>query len=283
MPADMIPLATELFTATESAHLLRSFLRAEAGSTRTRLSLMLHHSLHRSALRLAATGEVGGDDPWLDAIASQIAKDAADQVFVRWGRSTVVDDNTRAPVLPRGYFEWLHERAGLISDWPVGNAGLLHTYGYLLSAEWTPYGWKRERWVDGELATWLGLDPRMLAPIPHEGTLLGNLTAALTEIVSGDDPSLPRAGIELVEHADGSPAFVTRLFGASSDGGRALVYSVKSSDVTSEELWISAFPVRVDYARELLDGSSSAIPLRAKYNAAYGGPWDVDVRRSIRV
>ena len=42
--------------------------------------------------------------------------------------------------------------AGLAAAFPVGNAGLLHVYGYWFSDEPTPYGFKRDRWVDGALA-----------------------------------------------------------------------------------------------------------------------------------
>jgi len=111
-------------------------------------------------------------------MAEQIAADAAAGRFARWGRSTVVDENTREPVLSRELFDGLHELAGLGGSagevagagadagiaWPIGNAGLLHVYGYLLSTVETPYGRKRDRWLDGGVARAFGLPADAFAP-----------------------------------------------------------------------------------------------------------------------
>ncbi len=79
-------------------------------------------------------------------------------------------------MLSRSTFEALHDRAGLDSAWPVGNAGLLHVYGYLLSTTPTPYGLKRDRWLGGELARACGLAPDAFVPWIGERTLLDRVT-----------------------------------------------------------------------------------------------------------
>lgn len=56
------------------------------------------------------------------------------------------------------------------------NAGLTHTYGYLLSNLKTPFGYKRARWVKGEIEAGLGLPIGSVGPTPQSGTLLSNVT-----------------------------------------------------------------------------------------------------------
>ena len=61
--------------------------------------------------------------PWF---VGQIRADAKAGRFADWGRSTVIDENVGAPVIPRPLFDELHSLAGLPERWPVGNAGALH-------------------------------------------------------------------------------------------------------------------------------------------------------------
>jgi hypothetical protein len=99
-------------------------------------------------------------------IAGQIRADAAASRFARRGRSPVSDYTTGEPVLPRKLFDELHELAGVTgSDTsdagigvarPIGSAGLLHVYGYLLSTGDTEHGPKRDRCTHGEWRAPLG-------------------------------------------------------------------------------------------------------------------------------
>lgn len=137
--------------------------------------------------------------PWL---TTSIAADARAGLFARWGRSTVIDENTGTAVLPEPLFTELHLRAGVDGRFPVGNAGLLHVYGYLLSAEPTPYGLKRERWLEGSLARAYGLDARAFLPWASPGdTLLARVTAAATALLAThvvhEEPLGGAAGREL--------------------------------------------------------------------------------------
>ncbi|MEP6478376.1 MAG: amino acid deaminase [Rhodoglobus sp.] len=125
-------------------------------------------------------GTIAGLVPWL---ADQVRADAAAGRFAAWGQSTVIDENIAAAVIPRAVFDELHDLAGLQADWPIGNAGLLHVYGYLLSTVQTPYGLKRERWTEGALATALGLDAAAFLPWRESPTTLERVTAAALPIL----------------------------------------------------------------------------------------------------
>jgi len=94
--------------------------------------------------------------PDMDAVLDCIARDRADGLIGRWSSSTVIDENVGEPVVERGVFERIHETGGVNARFPIGNAGLVHVYGYLFSTVLTPYGYKSERWTDGVLATALG-------------------------------------------------------------------------------------------------------------------------------
>ncbi|MDS0199137.1 amino acid deaminase [Microbacterium imperiale] len=193
--------------------------------------------------------------PWLPR---SIAADAASGLFSRWARSTIVDENVGAPVLTRAVFERLHRDAGLTADWPIGNAGLLHVYGYLLSTTPTPYGLKRERWLGGDLATALGLDDEAFLPWPPGPTLLARVTAAALAL-------LETAPVRCDER-DGS--FRVALSAAS--GPAALVYarigvSNDPENVDPERVaLVTTFPVAD--AAALLAGLD-AEPDRVRWNA----------------
>jgi len=159
--------------------------------------------------------------PWL---AASLADDAAAGRFAAWGRSTIVDENVGAAVLPRALFDELHARAGLEAAWPVGNAGLLHVYGYLLSTTPTPYGLKRERWLTDDLALACGLSRGAFSPWAGPDTLLSRVTAAAAFLLSRPD-----AIDEVVEGRSTRIA----LGDALPDGTTALAYAVDGLIVTT--------------------------------------------------
>jgi hypothetical protein len=134
---------------------------------------------------LRPDGPVG----WL---ATQVDDDRERGTFGRWGRSTVVDELTGAPVVPERVLAWLQRRAGLPVEFPGTDAGLAHVYGYLLSTAATPFGPKRDRWTGGALAAALGLDPRHLLPWhrPDGRTLLERLTDAVLPVLADPAGSL---------------------------------------------------------------------------------------------
>jgi hypothetical protein len=178
-----------------------------------------------AALDAASVAAAADPDAAIDALpwlADALARDAAAHRFDAWGRSTVVDENAGA-VLPEALFAALHRRAGLVAAWPVGNAGLLHVYGYLLSTTPTPYGLKRERWLAGDLARACGLPADAFLPWTGASTLLARATAAARALLVR--PDVRR------EDVDGVPAVIA--LGAPDAGGTsALAYAVGGRLVT---------------------------------------------------
>jgi len=175
-----------------------------------------------AAAHLAATDPVAAVDslPWL---AAALAEDRAAGRFADWGRSSVIDENVGVAVLPRAVFDELHGRAGLEAEWPVGNAAVLHVYGYLLSTTPTPYGLKRERWLSGELDRACGLEAGALLPWAGTETLLSRATAAASALLARPDAVTEEVEGRIARIALGDPL---------PGGGAALAYAVDGRIVT---------------------------------------------------
>lgn len=65
---------------------------------------------------------------------------------------------------------------------PLAHAGLEHTYGYLFSVLKTSFGYKRARWVEGEIERGFGLPSGVFGPRPSRGTLFSNITYFIGQI-----------------------------------------------------------------------------------------------------
>jgi len=222
-------------------------------------------------------------------MAGQIRADAAASRFARWGRSTVIDDKTDEPVLSRELFEELHELAGLTRGdastaavgvaWPIGNAGLLHVYGYLLSTADTEHGRKRDRWVDGGVARAFGLPddafaPWFKTPSATDSTPLERITAIAEPFAldpaDGDftvlwiDETGPSAGVAVIGASVATLAR-TVVVRDEDSGAAALLYSVGSIDAP---LLVTMFPLE-EFGPEWLDHALVGGP-RLRYNAVDG-------------
>lgn len=97
--------------------------------------------------------------PPIDDVLASISRDGDAGRLAAWSWSTVIDENVGEAVIDRDVFARIHEAAGIDADFPIGNAGLVHVYGYLFSTVATPYGYKSDRWNDGVLARSLGVGP----------------------------------------------------------------------------------------------------------------------------
>ena len=162
--------------------------------------------------------------------------------FERWGSSTVIDEHVGGPVISAPLFAALHSRAGLAAQWPVGNAGLLHVYGYLLSTVPTPFGFKRDRWLTSTLATAYGLSADAFVPGTSPRTLLERVTEAADGL---SDRATVRQ--QEVTGVATSVALDRRSFG----GAWALVYIVEGRLVTT---------FTVESAEQILDEWDAAEP-----------------------
>lgn len=189
--------------------------------------------------------------PWLGA---SISADAAAGRFDAWGLSTVIDENTGTAVVPASVFAALHDRAGITARFPVGNAGLLHVYGYLLSTTPTPYGLKRARWLDGHLAQAYGLTAEAFLPwaLPTGETLLARVTDAA-------DGLLSRAPVRRQQLADAEA--IIAIGRAAASGDAALAYALVGD---GKRRLITTFPVASPTA--VLDEVDATTP-RLRWNA----------------
>jgi hypothetical protein len=159
--------------------------------------------------------------PWL---ADQIRADARSGRFDAWGRSTATDRTAGHRVIPPHIVQQLAALAGLTSAWPVCNAGLLHVYGYLLSATPTIHGPKRDRWLTPQLPTALGLDATAFAPWEPTSTALDRVAAVARPILNspGDDEDVRF----WCDERDGSITTRTVVVCRGSSLDAALVYGV---------------------------------------------------------
>lgn len=179
-------------------------------------------SVTTAAIRATREPEQVLEEYWW--LGAAIDEDSSAGRFNTWGRSTAIDERTGAPVITRGLFDALHHRAGLDAQWPAGNAGLLHVYGYLLSTTQTPYGLKRERWLDGHLAQAYGLERSAFLPWVGSSTLLDRVSVAATSLLA--------RGATQVAMVGGLPT-VMALARQRPQGPYALAYSVGGRLITT--------------------------------------------------
>ena len=197
-------------------------------------------------------------------IDDQVKADAASGAFDDWGLSTVIDENIDAPVIPRDEYERLNRLAGLAAAWPIANAGLVHVYGYLLSTVQTPYGLKRDRWLNGALALALGLPSEAFLPsvafLPSgSGTLLSRVSAAVLPRLT--DPPKDALLVLDQQSIDGAAEIRTVLVGTLH--AAAVIYGVREGGRMRA---ITAFPLvsaSAPFRQSLVDQ-----PPRLRYNAA---------------
>jgi hypothetical protein len=159
------------------------------------------------------------------AILAEVREDAAcPGRFAAWGQSSNLEGTAHRELVHPRLLCALCGVAGLEPPKAsVTNAGLLHTYGYLLSNRRTPFGYKRERWTRPVLESGLNLRPGLLGPVPKSGTLLGNLTALSAAVwhpwssphpiqLTVDGSFFDGSGLTLVEQPAGSSIrLLTRL------------------------------------------------------------------------
>lgn len=197
-----------------------------------------------------------------------IATDARLGSFAQWSSSTVVDENTGEPVIDRALFDVLHAEAGITADFPVGNAGVIHVYGYWFSTALTPYGYKRDRWQNGELATVLGEPASSFHLIGDaHSTPLQRVTAATMPLLR-DPEAARRPGLAWADARVG--ALDTRVVLApaavpspTAPSPRALIYGNR----TDGEDWqlVTTFPLAGDADAVITDFLADR---RLRWNAA---------------
>ncbi|MBI5597866.1 MAG: hypothetical protein HY928_17410 [Elusimicrobia bacterium] len=227
----------------------------------------------------------------LPGVARQLRADRAREgLKALWGESINFDELAKSTIVPEGVLAVLEGAFGAPSSGGRAHAGLEHTYGYVLSTLKTPYGFKRARWVSGELERGLGLPEGTLGPAPKEGTLFANATMLAGRIALRDDePSLAAlkeaggATAKALADYDYGTLEVTRLEERAAGAAlrtdvvrfphpavpdtHLLVYSASESAAGRPRL-ITMFPIAEAFAMRLTDQSGTGpCVVKARYNA----------------
>ena len=126
-------------------------------------------------------------------LAKQLRQDHVNKVWQDlWGASINFDEFAKAEIVHPKVLSSLAEMFGTKysaqNPFRTVHAGLEHTYGYLFSLLKTPFGYKRARWVSGDLDRGFGLPAGTLGPSPKKGSLFGNLTYFLGQIAFRGEP-----------------------------------------------------------------------------------------------
>lgn len=193
--------------------------------------------------------------PELAPVLAEVRADAAAGRLSLWGGSTLIDEFTGVPSIPRELFDELHAAAGLHADFPVGNAGLLHVYGYWFSQVPTPFGYKRDRWAHGALAHALGRPAgEFVLGTSTAGTTLERVTNAALPVLLTPPPSARVADAEFSSRLGPRRARVV-LHAADPGGPAALVYGIggAGADAALPLRLITTFPVAGDPEQLLAD------------------------------
>lgn len=191
----------------------------------------------------------------MDTVLACIDRDRTDGLIERWSSSTVIDENVGEAVFEREIFDRIHEAGGVNARFPIGNAGLVHVYGYLFSEILTPYGYKRDRWNDGVLATALGLPADHFRLGAGDETPLARVLAAAEPLLL--DPPASAHALEWAAEGATQRAVIT---------GGVLVSGVKEGAGEGAEMrLLTIFPVADTeaFVRDL-----EAEPARLRWNAA---------------
>lgn len=193
-----------------------------------------------------------------------IRQDAAAGRFASWTHSTVIDEYIQGPIIERDTFAKLHALADIPARFPVGNAGLIHVYGYWLSAVHTPFGYKRDRWSQGHLAAALG-QPResfwldyVDSVAPGSSTPLQRVTDACLPLLQAPPAAGARTADALVEGVF-TRVVVTR---PQNSPYSALVYGIDPGDGMR---LVTTFPISEDPSALLSDFSATP---SLRWNAA---------------
>jgi hypothetical protein len=237
----------------------------------------------------------------LPALYANVQSDSSNRAMKDfWGESLNFDEVARATTIQPSILDAL--AAFFAVPAPRANvvhAGLAHTYGYLFSVLRTPYGFKRTRWVSGNVERGLGIPVGTLGPSPAEGTLFSNVThfsarvafqhdaprvakleraSKASPIIKGfkyqdlefthieettvvRDPSAVRA-VEVALFTD-----LVMFPNATPSNAALLTYSVREG--SGEQRLITSFPVDQAFVDRITKPSDFGDdkPIQARYNA----------------
>lgn len=263
----------------------------------------------RQLLKTSAHGRIGirSFEKHFPEIARQARIDAGANWLNCWGQSRNWDEFEGKTIVDRKILSTI----GRLAKFPIRvegtyHAGLLHTYGYLLSQLKTRYGYKRERWTSGILERGLGLPPGTFAPTPPNGTLLRNVTQFLSRLTfpksdyqdafGGGPIPVPFAKFdfsklkivrmeELATKITSEPIKLLTDFvefkKPLANMSALLIYSM---ELNNQQKLFTCFPINQEVKFELLQQVDTDIPIVARFNAAVSiSPRSISKRRTQRL
>lgn len=215
---------------------------------------------------LTRRGELGGVGSPASWLADQVAASRTDEVGLsQWTSSTVVDDNVQAPVFDEVTFDWLHRGTSTGAEFPIGHAGLMHTYGYLLSTVATPYGLKRERWLTTDLAMALGEPPTQFYPTASTVPLMERVSTAVLPVLT-DPAGIGRTVLAFDEVVDDGHRVRTVFVADPRSRTTAVVYGAITGSSVRLVTTFPFGPLTSDWVTRRL-----AEPARYRFNYAPPG------------
>jgi hypothetical protein len=112
-----------------------------------------------------------------------------------WGYSINFDELARGQIVDPEILKLLYSlsevtRPALGPGTPdtIEHAGLEHTYGYLFSVLKTAFGYKRSRWVGGDINRGFAFQGNPISPSPKRGSLFRNVTYFTGKIAFRHEP-----------------------------------------------------------------------------------------------
>lgn len=214
--------------------------------------------------------------PWL--VEQVEASSTDDAQLAMWTSSTVIDDNLQAPVFDKPIFSWLHRGETGSYKFPIGHAGLMHTYGYLLSSVETPYGLKRTRWLTPDLANAFGLDPSYFYPTASTVPLMERVASIAVPVLT-DPVGESRTVLAFDEVIDARTRMRTVYVCDPAIGQTAVVYGLVTG---TDAQVVSTFPVQpltAEWARGRISEPTryryNFAPLKATPGSAFDGSTEV--------
>ena len=254
-------------------------------------------------------------DEKLPGFVSKLEKDATQnrKLIELWGMSRNIDEShltdgtLTVPANVLRYFNSIF-KLNFDSTFTHGHAGLTHTYGYLMSNLSTPYGFKRARYVAGEIESGFGLPSGTFSGLPSHGTLLSNLTLFAGPFAFPDHPEL-LAGIKSevpeIANFNHSRLKVMRLvemiknerytleihtdivpFADINTHGKnraLLIYSIDfhATGHDSQPRLITVFPIESNFTKSLFVPADlgDRVAIKLKYNAAL--PIDIPLNEMV--
>ena len=207
--------------------------------------------------------------------------------------SVNVDELSETEIVAPKILEMLGRQTGVDMEPPAVHAGVQHTYGYLLSLIKTPFGYKRQRWIEPTIERGFALPVGSLQALPRRGTLLGNLTDFLSQISLRDQRRLrltKPSPISKSWHPAGvtgwrinetfrlgknnSVSISTDLVpfsrGVKSKASALLIYAIATANQPAK--LITTFPIHPDMQSSMLDlPCGRGVEIRLRFNAFVHG------------